>query len=121
MLIMRIYEPKKGSLSEVNGKDFENYTSLVDRFEKIGANIKRYNLDDNSSDFDDNKVVTRFISENGEEVLPIVMVNNEVVITRRYPSETEFYELLFPDSDLDGIDDFGDEGCGCGSGSTCSC
>ena len=49
------------------------------------------------------------------------MVNNEVVITRRYPSEGEFYDLLFPDDDLDGIDDFGEDACGCGSGSTCSC
>lgn len=121
MLLMRIYEPQKGSLSEVESKELENYTSLVDKFQKIGANVNRYNLEDNSSDFEDNKIVTRFINENGEEVLPIVMVNNEVVITRRYPSEGEFYELLFPDSDLDGIDDFGEDSCGCGSGSTCSC
>lgn len=118
MRIMYIYE---GPINGLDKDELDRVSGLVDHFTKIGADIRRYNLEENPEKFGDNKIVKRFLDDGGEEVLPIVMVNNEVVITRRYPSESEFYELLFPDSDLDGIDDFGDEACGCGSGGTCSC
>lgn len=36
-----------------------------------------------------------------------------------YPTESEFYEVFFPDSDLDYMDDFDNDGCGCGG--SCSC
>ena len=118
MRILYIYE---GPINGLDKDEIDRVSGLVDHFTKIGADIRLYNLEENTDKFDDNKIVKRFLDDGGEEVLPIVMVNNEVVITRRYPSESEFYELLFPDSDLDGIDDFGDEACGCGSGGTCSC
>ena len=95
---------------------------IVDQLNNIGASIIRYSLDDDRSKFEDNKIVGRLLAENGEDVLPLVMLNNEVLITRRYPTESEFYEILFPDSDLDDMDDFdGEGGCGCGNGGTCSC
>lgn len=118
MRILYIYEVPINGLDK---DEMDRVSGLVNHFTKIGADVRRYNLEENADKFDDNKIVKRFLDDGGEEVLPIVMVNNEVVITRRYPSESEFYELLFPDDDLDGIDDFGEDACGCGSGSTCSC
>lgn len=119
MRILNIYEPAK-SLVSADGQGINDITSLVDALNNAGASINRYNLEDAKDKFEENKIVKRLIEENGEDVLPITMMNKEVVITRRYPTEVEFYEILFPDSDLDGMDDFGDEGCGCGEG-TCSC
>lgn len=91
---------------------------IVDHLNNIGASITRYSLDDDRAKFDENKIVGRLLAENGENVLPIVIVNNELVISRRYPTNEEFYEI-FPASDLDDMDDFADDGCGCGG--TCSC
>ena len=118
--IMRILYIYEGLINELDKDELDRVSGLVDHFTKIGADIRRYNLEENPEQFADNKIVKRFLDDGGADVLPIVMVNNEVVITRRYPSESEFYELLFPDSDLDELDDL-DGGCGCGSGGTCSC
>ena len=113
-----IYEP---SVSSVDSKELERVDEIVNHLTNVGAGITRYNLDQAKDKFDENMIVKRFLEENGEDVLPITMLNKEVIITRRYPANDEFYEHLVPDSDLEGMDDFGDEGCGCGSGSTCSC
>lgn len=111
-----IYEP---SVSSIDSKELDRVNTIVTELTNVGAGITRYNLDDEKEKFDENKIVSRFLNENGEDVLPIVLLNDEVVITRRYPENAEFYEHLFPDSDLDDMDDEG--GCGCGSGETCGC
>lgn len=112
-----IYEPKSNS---VDSKELDRVNTIVTELTNVGAGITRYSLDDQKEKFDDNRIVSRFLNENGEDVLPIVLLNDEVVITRRYPENAEFYEYLFPDSDLDEADDL-DGGCGCGSGGTCGC
>ncbi|MFO3717685.1 arsenic metallochaperone ArsD family protein [Anaerococcus sp. ENR1011] len=111
-----IYEP---SVSSIDSKELDRVNTIVTELTNVGAGITRYNLDDEKEKFDENKIVSRFLDKNGEDVLPIVLLNDEVVITRRYPENSEFYEYLFPDSDLDDMDDEG--GCGCGSGATCGC
>lgn len=64
------------------------------------------------------------MDQSGEDVLPIVMINKEVAITRRYQTEPEFHELLIladEINDFEGFDENGAEStCGCGSG-ICSC
>ena len=92
---------------------------IVDHLNNIGASITRYSLDGDRAKFDENKIVGRLLAENGENVLPIVIVNNELLISRRYPTNEEFYDIFFPASDLDDMDDFADDGCGCGG--SCSC
>ena len=111
-----IYERKENEPKA----DLDRVSTIVTELTNIGASITRYNPTDNKDKFDQSKIVSKFIEDNGEDVLPIIMLDKEVVITRRYPENSEFYEYLFPDSDLDEEDDL-DGGCGCGSGGTCGC
>lgn len=111
-----IYE---SSPSAVDSKELERVDEIVNHLTNVGAGITRYNLDQAKDKFDENMIVKRFLEENGEDVLPITMLNKEVIITRRYPANDEFYEHLFPDSNLEDMDDEG--GCDCGSGGTCGC
>ena len=93
-------------------------STIVDRLTKNGANITRYNLTNDTNEFVDNKIVNKFLNEKGEEVLPITMINDEVVITRRYPSNEEFYEMLLLDDDIDEAEEASGS---CGCGGSCGC
>ena len=92
-------------------------SSLVDKLTKSGASIERYNLTNNPKEFVENKTVNKLLDEKGEDVLPIVILDDEVVMTGKYPSNEEPYEMLFLSDDA--LEDTNnDGGCGC-SGSGC--
>ena len=94
-------------------------SSLVDKLNKSGASIERYNLTNNTKEFVENKTINNLLSEKGEDILPVVMVNGEVLMTGKYPSNEEFYEMLFLSDDaLEETNN--DGGCGC-SDSGCCC
>ena len=70
-------------------------SSLVDKLKKSGASIERYNLTSNTKKFVENKTINGLLREKGEDILPLVIVDDEIVMTGRYPSNEEFYEMLF--------------------------
>lgn len=121
---MFIYEP---AASDIENSDLfadqDRLSKIIGTLTHAGASITRYSLDEDREKFEENKIVNRFFSEKGSEVLPIAVVNKEVIVTRRYPTDSEFYEVFFPDSDLDDLHDYTDDegGCGCGEGGMCSC
>lgn len=121
---MFIYEPAASDIANsALGADQERLAKIIGTLSHAGASITRYSLDDAREKFEENVIVNRFLTEKGKEVLPMVVVNKEVIVTRRYPTDSEFYEVFFPDSDLDDLHDFTDDegGCGCGESSVCSC
>ena len=91
-------------------------STLVDKLTKSGASIERYNLTNNTKEFVENKTINNLLREKGEDILPVVMVNDEVVMTGRYPSNEEFYEILFLSDDAK--EDINSDGgsCCCGNG-----
>ena len=94
-------------------------STLVDKLRKSGANIDRYNLTNNTKEFVENKTINSLLNEKGEDILPIVMVDDEVVMTGKYPSNEEFYELLFLSDDAK--EGASNDGGSCCSGSGCCC
>lgn len=91
-------------------------STLVDKLIKSGVSIDRYNLTNNTKEFVENKTINNLLSEKGEDILPVVMVDDEVVMTGKYPSNEEFYEMLFL---ADDIEETSNDGGGCCSGSGC--
>lgn len=94
-------------------------SSLVDKLRKSGASIDRYNLTNNTKEFVDNKTINRLLEEKGEDVLPVVMVDDGVVMTGKYPSNEEFYELLFLSDEAK--EETNNDSGSCCSGSGCCC
>lgn len=94
-------------------------STMVFKLTRSGASIERYNLTNNPKEFVDNKTVNKLLDEKGEDVLPVVIVDDEVVMTGKYPSNEEFYEMLFL-SDEAKEETNNDGGCGC-SDSGCCC
>ena len=70
-------------------------SSLVDKLNKSEAKIERYNLTNNTKEFVENKTINKLLAEKGEDILPVVIVDDEAVMTTSYPSNEEFYEMLF--------------------------
>ena len=94
-------------------------SSLVDKLKKSGASIERYNLTNNTKEFVENKTINSLLNEKGEDILPVVMVNGEVLMTGKYPSNEEFYEMLFLSDG--GKEDTNTDSGSCCSGSGCCC
>ena len=119
---MYIYEAspccEPGTCGCDSDKKLVEVENIIDVLRKNGASITRYNYENDKAEFEDNPIVSNLLKDSGEEVLPIIMVNKEVVITRRYPTEVEFHELLIL---ADEIDDFEASDGGCGCGGSCSC
>lgn len=94
-------------------------SSLVDKLNKSGAKIERFNLTNNTKEFVENKTINNLLREKGEDILPVVMVNGEVLMTGKYPSNEEFYEMLFLTDEAK--EETNNDGGSCCSGSGCCC
>lgn len=96
---MYIYEGAMSCSTGVCGvspdEELMRVSSLVDKLNKSGAKIERYNLTNNTKEFVENKTINKLLAEKGEDILPVVIVDDEAVMTTSYPSNEEFYEMLF--------------------------
>ena len=68
--------------------------TLVNGLSKKGITIKRHNLSNNPQDFVANQTVNDLLKSEGAEVLPITLMDGEVVKTKAYPSNEEFSDWL---------------------------
>jgi hypothetical protein len=59
---------------------------------KMDYPIARYNLTTDTDQFVNNEQVQALLADKGPDVLPIVLVNGEVVLTGQYPSNEELEE-----------------------------
>ena len=94
-------------------------SSLVDKLRKSGASIERYNLTNNTKEFVENKIINNLLEEKGEDVLPVVILDDEVIMTGKYPSNEEFYEMLFLSDDAK--EEASNDDGSCCSGGGCCC
>ncbi len=75
-------------------KDLLRVATLINNLKNKGIIIERHNLTNNPQIFVDNKVINKMLLKDGIEVLPVTMVDGEVVRTKAYPTNEEFLELL---------------------------
>lgn len=64
-----IYEPAFASALA----DFERVNGVIDTLTNVGADITRYNIDDNKEELAASKVVERLLAEKGAEVLQLLL------------------------------------------------
>lgn len=98
-------------------KDLLRVATLLNNIKSNGIVVERYNLTSNPQIYVDNKVVNRMLLKEGIEVLPITMVDGEVVKTKDYPTNEEFCSLLEIPADYLKISiKKPSKSCGCGDG-----
>lgn len=130
---MQIFEPAMCCSTGLCGVSVDpellRISTVLNALEKNGVKVERYNLSGSPQEFVNNKVINDYIKEKGVEGLPAVVLDSEVVITGRYPSNDEFVKLLaIPNTYIGGkpvraraskvtIKKSG--GCGCSGGNCC--
>ncbi|QHQ62288.1 arsenite efflux transporter metallochaperone ArsD [Anaerocolumna sedimenticola] len=95
---MQIFEPAMCCPTGLCGvgvnPELMRISTILNTLKKNGINIDRYNLTNTPQEFVNNKLVNNCLKEKGVESLPIIVLNDEIVITGRYPTNDEFVKLL---------------------------
>ena len=95
---MRIFEPALCCDTGVCGASVDpellRITTVIDRLKKNGVTVKRFNLKSAPMEFVTNQTVNTYVNQKGAEALPVVLVDGNIVIEGRYPTNEEILTLL---------------------------
>ena len=127
---MYIYEPAMCCSTGLCGVGVDpellRISTVLNTLKKNGVEVQRFNLSNSAQEFINNKEVNDFINTKGVDGLPITVVDGEIVITGRYPTNEEFAKLLNIPMSLPGEQPIKirltrkrSGGCGCSGGKCC--
>lgn len=95
---MMIFEPALCCDTGVCGASVDpellRITTVIDRLKKNGITVKRFNLNSSPMEFVTNQAVNLYVNQKGAEALPVVLVDGNIVIEGRYPTNEEILYLL---------------------------
>jgi hypothetical protein len=102
---MQIFEPAMCCSTGLCGVGVDpellRISTVLNSLKKIGINVDRYNLSSAPQEFISNQAVNQLINEKGIDQLPATVLDGEIIITGRYPTNQEFSHLLeLPDDTL---------------------
>ncbi len=101
---MKIFEPAMCCSTGLCGVGVDpellRISTVLDTLKKNGVSVDRFNLNNAPGEFIKNQAVNAYINAKGSEGLPAIMVDGELVITGRYPTNEEFTKLLGLPDDL---------------------
>lgn len=95
---MSIYEPAMCCDTGLCGvgvnTELLRISTVLNALKKNGVAVDRFNLNSAPMAFVNNQTINTFINEKGVEALPAVMLDEEIIIIGRYPTNLEFMSLL---------------------------
>lgn len=95
---LMIYEPAMCCTTGVCGPSVDpellRVTVMINQIKANGGDVERHNLTDNPMSFVTETKVNDLLNTQGIEVLPITILNGEVVKTGAYLSDEEMLKLL---------------------------
>lgn len=95
---LQVFDPALCCSTGVCGVEVDqalvSFAADVDWARQAGAQIERFNLAQQPLAFADNATVKAFLTRAGEEALPLVLLDGEVVLVGRYPSRAELTRWL---------------------------
>jgi hypothetical protein len=130
MKTMSIYEPAMCCSTGLCGVGVDpellRISTALNTLKNHGILVQRYNLSSTPQEFISNKAVNEFININGVDELPAIVVDGEIVMSGRYPTNDEFVSLLgVPAGVFDAkprtvkVNVRKSGGCGCSGGDCC--
>ena len=69
-------------------------STVLSSLKKRGVEVERFNLSGSPQEFVDNKVVNKFIMEKGVDEFPITVLDGEIVLVGKYPTNEELAKFL---------------------------
>lgn len=102
---MSIFDPAMCCSTGVCGPSIDTellrVATVLKNLKSNGVVVERFNLTNNPQAFVDNKIINELLNKEGVDILPVVIVNGEVVKIKAYPTNEEFCTLLdIPESYL---------------------
>lgn len=93
-------------------------STVLNNLKIKGIIVERYNLSNNPQAFVDNNTINQLLNSDGVDILPVTILDGEVVKTKEYPTNEEFCKMLeIPEDYLKAtIKKPKANGCGCKSG-----
>ncbi|MDW2800165.1 arsenite efflux transporter metallochaperone ArsD [Clostridium boliviensis] len=130
MKTMKIYEPAMCCSTGLCGVGVDTellrISTVLNTLENNGVHVDRFNLSNNPQKFVTNQTINNYVKENGVDGLPVVVIDDEITITGRYPTNDEFVKLLnVPENYIGEKPDAVNaaskktQGCGCSGGDCC--
>ena len=132
MKTMKIYEPAMCCPTGLCGVGVDpellRVSTVLNTLKQSGVEVQRFNLSSAPAAFVESKAVTEYLQKFGPERLPVVTVEDLIVIAGRYPTNAEFTGWLDLPEDVLGVqrceaesscccggeDETAEEGCGGG-------
>lgn len=102
-------------------------STVLSELKKNGVEVERFNLSGSPQEFVDNSVINKFINESGIEDLPVTILDGEIVVVGRYPTNEELMKILNVPMSFLGVKPKSFKikaasksgGCGCDGGKCC--
>ena len=127
---MQIFEPAMCCSTGLCGVGVDpellRVSTVLNSLKKNGVNVERFNLTSSPQEFVNNKAVNELISGKGVDKLPATVLDGEIIMTGRYPTNEEFVKLLnIPMNSLENqpvkvkVTTQRTKGCGCSGGKCC--
>ena len=120
MKTMKIYEPAMCCPTGLCGVGVDpellRISAVLNTLKQSGVEVQRFNLSSAPDEFVKSKAVTEYLQKFGPEKLPVVTVEDIIVITGRYPTNAEFTSWLDLSGDVLGVQCCeAESSCCCGS------
>lgn len=93
MIKIQVFDPSLCCSTGVCGVDVDqqlvDFSADVDWAKRNGLMIERVNLSQQPVAFAENAAVRGILEHSGEEALPVILVDDQVALTGRYPTRSE--------------------------------
>lgn len=74
--------------------EFLRVATALYTLKRNGVEVYRYNLSSTPEEFVKSTVVNDCINQNGADILPLTVLDNVIVLTKRYPTNEEIADML---------------------------
>ena len=127
---LEIFEPamccETGLCGTAINPELLRVSSAVRELRDAGFSVERFNLSSSPMKFVTNTAVAAYLQMKGPDSLPLVLMDNAVVMAGRYPTNAEFCDFLHADpailngtSNSNETDSGESGGCCCSGGNCC--
>lgn len=120
---LNIYDPAMCCSSGVCGPSVDpvlvQLSSDLEALKAKGVEVERFNLGQQAMEFASNPVVAGLLKSHGQDVLPLVLLEDRVIASGFYPTRRQFADVLGLKLDADEPAPSGTD-CGCGPEGCCS-
>lgn len=93
MKTVSLFDPPLCCSSGVCGPEIDpilpQTAAFLDQLNRLGVEVKRANLSQQPLEFVNHPTVKQLLDQEGLEILPLLVIDGEVVVEGRYPNEAE--------------------------------